>query len=205
MSFGMKEYDNAENEKHVVRNTALAIVCVIIVLAAIVILLRECVFTGGLREQYALQNWTAVYSLNDHMDFIVKEGKTYWFGENLSYDIEKDGKDDLHIHHTGEYLLYQRKDEAGDGLVTGLRIYTDTGDLLYAWYGTEEYAEKILTLSEGNYIVQRCYIGSEEDLKRFCVSSQLEYHPGQYSFSQNTEWKFTDEYGVKMLTTEEEH
>lgn len=210
VGFGMKEYSVDNTDEHSVRNTLLILLGIILFLAALVIFVKEFVLVdGSMRYDLARNKWKQINIESKDVVLIAENGVIYQYkvDEEMVYDMNGVGyREDVHVNQPGEFTLYSHitwdQANSSNGLLVGYRIMTESGTVVFAWYGEDEQIEHRVKLSEGDYILQRCYIGSEEDLKKFCAESHLSYEEGKYSFPGNAEWRFDDEYGIRREVQE---
>jgi hypothetical protein len=205
MGFGMKEYSVDNTTEHPLRNSLLIISGIALLLAALVIFVKEFVLVDGSRRyEYAKHNWKQIDMSDDHLDLISKDGTVYNYkvSDDWVYDMESSGRqDDFIVDTSGDFTLYYNitwhKDTLSYSLLTGYIVTTETGSVVYTWYGLDPSTEKKIHLNEGNYILKRCYIANENDLKKFCSYCNLPYEEGKYQFPTDAEWKATDNCGIK--------
>lgn len=205
MGFGMREYSVDNTTEHPLRNSLLIILGIALLLSALIIFVKEFVLVdGSSRYEYAKHNWKQINMSDEHLHLISKDGIMYNYkvSDDMLYDMYGPGwKDDFIVDISGEFTLYSNttwhKDTLSSSLLTGYIVTTETGSVVYAWYGPDLSTEKKIHLDEGNYILIRCYIGSENDLLKFCSYCNLPYEEGKYQFPTDIEWKATDIYGIK--------
>ena len=204
MGFGMKEYPVDNTNEHPVRNSLFLLSGIALLLFATIIFVKEFVLVDtSSRFQYAKNNWKQINVSDDHLVLISKDGIIYNYrvSDDFVYDMDAPGwGDEFVIDKSGEFTIYSdiiwHKDTTCSSLLTGYVVTTKEGNVVYAWYGPDHTEQKI-QLNEGNYILQRCYIGSDDDLRKFCTKCNFPYPEGKYQFPSDTEWRLTDSYGIK--------
>lgn len=206
MGFGMKDYSIDNRDGHPLRNSLLILLGISLLLVALIIFFREFVLVDGSSlNAYSKKNWKQINVEANNLTLISQNGTIYnsIVSDDMIYDMDGPGwRQDIIINQPGEFTIYSDitwdKDTLSSSLLTGYIIMSESGNVKYAWYGPDLHTEKKISLDEGSYILQRCYIGNDNDLKNFCNKCNLPYQNVQYQFPTDTKWKLTDSYGIRI-------
>lgn len=132
---------------------------------------------------------------------VVTDGVADVESTEFPVTLEKSGLYTLYTEwNADKYATQEGEDIADAGLISGLVVYSPTGEIVFATTGEGVQAESVeMGLAAGEYIVQYRYLTNDEGLQALIAESDATvYDSSEYTYAENGVFEMEYHFKVKQ-------